>query len=243
LLVFESENMSDSDSDIAADNNDNNNGNTSDREGGEDNVSSFGDLRPGLGTMKCGRCLNRVWSSWNPDPSGWCGVTEPHQTCKCTLDHYMILDEKRSETEKWLCPATPKDQAEAFMDTFCCMQGAALTILPLRARKDVAESLLGKCNSCLLNLSKDAHGMGACNSACCPGYSTHCNFTLVGLMDKYSRELFITREQEDALYKLITQNNSVLDYYDAQELFDWDMHDDKTKPARDRRGFRPKRQR
>jgi hypothetical protein len=190
-------------------------------------------------SVRCGLCEKRIWSPWNPDPSGWCGTKAPHPTCKCSLDHFFLLN--TSKENFTMCPAKPKDQAEQFMDRFCCVQGAAVTLLPLRARKDIVEAMSGReCGSCLLALSNDAKGMRACNSACCPGYSTECNFTLLKLMDKYSHELVaISPEQEDALKLLITQNNVVKDYYTSQELFDWDMHDDTTKPQRNRRGLRP----
>jgi hypothetical protein len=216
-----------------------NNNNVTDNVNVDSGTDTVDDVDNDDTCAKCGICEQRIWSLWNPDPSGWCAKKELHLTCKCSLAQFFILDTERSETVNYMCPSTPKQQMEHFMDTYCCAQAAAVTILPIRARKDIMEAMSGKCGSCLLNLSKDSNGMSGCTSACCPGFSTDCNFTLLQLMDKYNREIILTEAQEDALRALVTQNNTVLESYDSQELFDWDMSDDTTKPKRNRRGMRP----
>lgn len=189
-------------------------------------------------SARCGRCEELIWSAWNYNPSGWCGKRALHRTCKCLnlSGDYFTCNSK--ETTQVLRRPTAKQDVEGFMDRFCCVKAAAVTILPIRARKAIAQAMDRKCNSCLLNLSDEANGLGSCNSACCPNFATDCNQTLVSLVNLYWRDTILTQEQEDELKKLVTQNGTVQDYYTDQELFDWDVNDPTTKPRRDGSGRR-----
>ena len=147
-----------------------------------------------------------------------------HLACACHFD----TDEEDASS-----------QAFNFLIDRCCTLAACASILPAKALDEIESVMSSRCETCILLAADDdidvPPQMGACTQECCPTFSSHCLFEMIGLVEKYKPD-GISQLQYDAIKLLVTEEGRIVqpfDVYETQELII-----SGTLPERDANGLR-----
>jgi hypothetical protein len=143
---------------------------------------------------RCERCHETIRPYENSRKSG-CNPEELHTTCACFIGDYFATD--ALQTKLWR--ETAEKQMERFIENYCCIRSAAITILPTSALEDINENMNKPCDC--------QNNMYACNKLCCNS-SASCVKMLLQLCDNYRlQNISLSDEQYNALNAIVNAKN------------------------------------